>query len=479
MKESDVSLKKEKIRYTTVSGAVVCLFIIAVILVNIVITTLGKKVNLKLDWTQSQVLNFSDITYQTLEELNVDVNVYSLIPESSGDEIAVCIEEILSKYNRLSNHIKYRVIDANKSPAFMTKYTKDASQLSSFSIIFECNDRFRIVDLSDNISYASYDGQYVDLPNAEKKFTLAILNVTSDDDIHITVLDGMHGEHIYSTEYPAYDMYTETFKNENYVIEKIDISNQDIPPNTDIVFLATPMTDYTPSEIEKLREFLNTGKTLQLCFEQYSGALTNLKTFFKDEWGINFEDGTLMEGDSSKYTNGTPYSIVPTYESSEITDPLIKSRLEMLVVLPAPITIDGKENIEKTVLSQTGDSAYVKKNPEATTFAFEDGDKKGKYVISAILSDKNSNGKINIISGGSSILGAQYPTYANMDFYQNTVSYLTDNKREISIRPKDMSQQTFLISNINMVILLAVFVLVIPLMILITGFVIWMRRRFL
>ncbi len=477
MKNNTNSNSEFRIKYGAVSTVFVCLFIAAVVLINIVVATLGTKVNLKIDLTQSRILDFSDITYKTVKGLKKDVNVYSLIPESAGNELAVSLEEILNKYNRLSSHIKYKVIDANKNPGFMTKYTKDASQLSSFSVVFECGNKFKIVDLAENVSYMSNDGQYIDLPNAEKKFTSAILYVVSGRNTKIAVLDGMHGEYIFQSDYPAYDMYTETFKNENYDIEKIDIASQDIPDDADIVFLANPMTDYTEEEIAKLEKFLEAGKSIQICFEQYKGNLPNLDKFFREKWGINLDEGILLEGDSQKYTNGAPYSIIPTYESSAVTDPLMQARQNTLIILPAPVTIDDKDGISSTLLAMTSDKAYVKTNTEATTFEYEAGDIKGKYVLSAVLTDEKTNGRIDIIAGGSFILGAQYPTYANKDFYQNSVAFLADKEQEISIRPKDMSSKTFLLSNQKMLIFLIVFVLVIPLAVLVSGLVIWLKRR--
>ena len=469
---------KQRAKYGAESTVVVCLFLAVVILLNVVVTTLGDKVTLKLDLTQSQILDFSDITLNTLKNLEKDVNVYSIIPESSGSEIAISLEEILSKYGRLSSHIKYKVIDANKNPGFMSKYVKDKSQLSSFSVLFECGDRFKIVDLTDDVSFASSDGQYLMLSNAEKKFTSAILYVLSDKDTKVAVLDGTHGEYIYRSDFPAYDLYSEVFKKENYDIEKVDIATQDIPKDADIVILGTPMTDYTEDEINKLEAFLKNGKTLQICFERDENNLPNLTSFLAEDWGIIKESGLLAEGDKTRFYTYPDY-IIPTYEQNDITDSLISSRMSLSIVEPAALSINEKSNIKSEILARTTELAYLKTGTDINTYEYEKGDKRGEYVLSAILTDNNTNGRVQIFSGGSSLILAQDPSCANMDFYQNSVAFLSDKKEEISIRPKDVGSKTFMISTAKMIIMLAVFLVIIPLAVLILGLTVWLRRRHL
>ena len=48
------------------AGVVTCLIIVAIIIVNVLFSAIGTKVNLKIDLTKDKVLSFSDTTKETL-----------------------------------------------------------------------------------------------------------------------------------------------------------------------------------------------------------------------------------------------------------------------------------------------------------------------------------------------------------------------------------------------------------------------------
>ena len=61
----------------------------------------------------------------------------------------------------------------------------------------------------------------------------------------------------------------------------------------------------------------------------------------------------------------------------------------------------------------------------------------------------------------------------------NTIAALTDNASNIYIRAKDVSTPLITVSALTGIIYGAVTVIVIPLILLIAGLVIWLRRRHL
>ncbi len=77
----------------------------------------------------------------------------------------------------------------------------------------------------------------------------------------------------------------------------------------------------------------------------------------------------------------------------------------------------------------------------------------------------------------SRTLTAQVP--GNGDFFMNSLDWLRGQKQSISIRPKDLLQMRLSLTNLQALLFSGLVVIVMPLLVLGTGFFVWMRRRHL
>ena len=93
-----------KKNYMTTAGVVTSLIVAAIIIINILVSVVGTKVNLKIDMTKDKVLSFSDTTIETLHKLDKDVNVYSLIPAKAEGTVVNQLREIIEKYAKISHY---------------------------------------------------------------------------------------------------------------------------------------------------------------------------------------------------------------------------------------------------------------------------------------------------------------------------------------------------------------------------------------
>ena len=70
-----------------------------------------------------------------------------------------------------------------------------------------------------------------------------------------------------------------------------------------------------------------------------------------------------------------------------------------------------------------------------------------------------------------------FVTEIGFDFFNNSISYMTNNEESIYVRPKDISPSVLFISMEKILIITVVTVGVIPLILLIIGFAVWYTRR--
>ena len=172
--------------YSLAATAVVLAILIVVnILFSVLPTTLTK-----LDISSSRLYSITSNTKVVVNNLEKDVTIYWIVQDGQEDSV---IENLLSKYEAQSDHIKVEKKNPDVYPTFAEQYTSD--EVMNNSLVVECGDKSRYIgydsiylseiDYTTNSQTYSFDG--------EGAITSAIDYVVSDDLPQVYVLSG-HGE---------------------------------------------------------------------------------------------------------------------------------------------------------------------------------------------------------------------------------------------------------------------------------------------
>ena len=477
-KESTMASKRAKFRAASIFTAV--LIIAMVIVANLLIGAIGTKLDMNVDLTIGKILDFSDETKKVLKELDKDINIYSLIPEelslnegthASISEANDMINQVLEKYDQLSDKVKYERIDTTKNPEFLKKF--DDETIDQYSIIFECEDRFRVVNINDivGVSYSEVMNTIMTQSlNAEQKFTNAIMHVTNGESVKVGLVQG-HGEII------AEDFQTSVLAPENYSSAEINLLENNIPEDVDMLIIAAPQKDFAAEEIKTLDAYFDNGGSVQLILECTSENLTNLENYLL-EWGVTAYNGYIVEQDSDKMYSSSPVVIYPTMHESDMTNDIIDGKYRILYPNARGMKIDSATDVVYAPLLTSSDNSYIK--IDGSSVEKSDGDIEGPGVIAASLTrySQNRNPKF-IILGGMGIFGGAPYSEANNDFYYNSLSFMAGNEGSIYIRPKNISPNVLLITKSQGYAIAGVTVILIPILILVAGFIVWIKRRHL
>ncbi len=468
LKERKTLSRRAKFR--TVSGIMTALVIAAVIVVNLLIGAISSKVNTKIDLTAGKVLDFADETIEVAKKLDKEVNIYSLIPEGN-DEVLNSLDQILVRYQQLSSKIKYERIDTVSNPQFLQKYMGDNTQFNVYSVIFECGDKFRVVDINDTIGMNQQTGQVQSL-SAEQKFTSALMYVSNDASVKVGVVQG-HNE----VPFDSFDSIV--LEPENYDAVELNLSTADIPEDVNMLIIASPQRDFTPDEIDVLDAYFDRGGRAQLLIDFSTESLPVLEGYLK-EWGVTLYSGFIMEESTNKYINYPNY-IIPEMVPGEITDDIISNNILMAFPIARGMEIEKVSGVERMDLLISSDTSYVRKNLESTETTKTDDDIDGPVVVATMLSRfaQNSYPKFMIVGGTGIFQAFDLSAYANKDFYYNSLAFMTDSPESIYIRPKDISPSILAMPAMTALIFAGITVILIPLIILIAGFIVWFKRRHL
>ncbi len=478
---SETKKKKQKYSYTAMTST--ALIIIAIIILNAVVGLMGTKVNLKLDMTKDNILSFSETTQKVIDELEMDVNIISLIPLSDTNREMIQVDEVLKRYDLSSDKITYQRIDADKNPAILSKYPLDGKALTgSYYVIFESERMHHVVTVDDLlIMYANRSHEDIVLSGAlkaEQYFSSALVKVTAGSSINALVSKG-HGE-----RFTADNFTKNIFPGAGYSFKDISLASQDIPSDTDVLIIASPESDYSPEEIQKIDDFSRAGGSIQIITDADTGDLGGLFAYMA-EWGISLETGVAADDNAGNYA-GNKVSILAQIPSNEVTGIMGIDGQDVLFPFAAPISLSQKVGVSSQVLATTGDSGYVKENIYFIDDSFAPGDIKQKSNLAVLATRQNSIESVSHMSvmTTSYFIGSAadnnfviLDSTANRKFLTGLMNYMTDQPSNFYIMPKNIVQNEVVINQLSIYAYTMLTVVIIPLIIIAWGIITWVRRR--
>ncbi len=178
--------------------------------------------------------------------------------------------------------------------------------------------------------------------------------------------------------------------------------------------------------------------------------------------------------------------ILPTMEAHEITTSLNGYYLIMTNSHGIEIAEDKRDTVTVTPLLTTTDKAFSKVAYDKESNELpkkEEGDIDGPFNLAVSATETNENGKQTQIVwvGTEAILyengGVGYLSSANSTFFLNSFGWMCEKESLISIPAKSLADSTITITEGMGNVMIAIFTVIIPLSVIVTGIVVWLRRR--
>lgn len=181
------------------------------------------------------------------------------------------------------------------------------------------------------------------------------------------------------------------------------------------------------------------------------------------------------------YAFQAPYILMPTIESSDITDPLLDESYYAIVPIARGLEVGNTDkDVNVTSLLTTSDEAYSKvAGYNLTTYDKEDGDTDGPFALGVDITQDENDGQM-IWYASSYLVDDTYNSYssgANLDLVMNSISSLVGQRDAVSIRSKSLQYNYLTISDSTSSILKLVMIGVFPIVYLAVGIAIVVKRR--
>lgn len=425
----------------------------------------------RLDISSSKLYSITSNTKVVVNNLQQDVTIYWIVQSDAEDAV---IENLLSKYDSLSDHISVVKKNPDVYPTFAEQYTEE--QVMNNSLIVESGDRYRYVSYQDiYLTDADlYSYSYTTSFDGEGAITSAIDYVVTEELPQMYVLEG-HGE----SDLPA--TFADSVEKENIELNSLSLLTVDaIPEDAACILIYAPQSDISEEETQMLLDYAEDGGKLLVISGPVNGVeMINLNAILS-HYNIRVTEGILVESDRNYYAFGYPYVLMPDMASSDITDPLIEDHYYPIFPISQGLEVGSSSTADVTELLTTSSLSFSKvAGYDLETYEYEDGDISGPFTVGLSIATQ-SGGQI-IWFSTSDFLNDMYNAYssgANVDLAMNALSSLMGEREAISIRSKSLNYNYLTISSSTSATLKFLMIGVFPLTYLAIGiFVILSKRK--
>ena len=464
-----------KFRGSALNTILVILVIAAVIFANFGVYVIPAKYT-KFDMTAGKLYGVTDDTKAILSGLTKDVTIYAI---ASKDKLDATLKRTLDAYDEY-DHVKVEYRSSEEYPAFSAAYTD--GELTEGSLIVVSDERSQVISYNDiyisEIDYSTYS-QTVTGYDAEGLITSAIAFVTSDD---LPVVYRITG---HSNDDSAFGTsFVSSVKRENVDLQDVNLLTIDeIPDDVQCIFLIAASTDLSEYEAGLVKDYLARGGHAYITLTYTEKPLENLRSILSD-YGINEERGLIIETDRQNYFQ-MQYCLLPTVKATDVSGDMEGQYVVSIAAEGILVNEDKKDSLNVQTIIETSEKAILKSDPaKAEALEKEEGDKEGQYALGVWITDNTAvgdgkNTKIAVFSsyGTTDDQIDQLVSGNNLKLFTKIVSNLVDHKETISIPAKKYNSDYITVPAADSVFFALMLIVVVPLILVITGIVVWAVRR--
>jgi ABC-type uncharacterized transport system involved in gliding motility auxiliary subunit len=486
---------------------------ISVLVILGLINFLGMRYHVRLDLTDTQLFTLSPQSKELISNLPQTIKVWLFSREQNLQD-----RELLDNYQRQGKQFKFEYVDPQLRPGIAKKFgVKDYGE-----VYLEFGDKQQLVQVISENERLS-----------EIKLTNKLQKITSLTTAKIYFLQG-HGEHPLTASKGAISQAIKGLTDKNFTTSVLNLAeNPQVPNDANVIVVAGAKRELLSGEVIALQDYLNRGGNLLLMIDPNTDP--KIDPILKD-WGVRLDNRLAIDTSGESLQLGPAAILVTEYGQHPITKDFGNNI--SLYPLTRPIEIDPVPGIESMTLLKTKPypNSWAETDQKSQKLEFNEGqDLKGPLTLGVALTRKLSTptsaiptpttsaiptpttsaiptpttsaiptptsspiptpttsaiptpinspttekeSRLVVFGNSNFAVDGLFEQQLNGDVFLNSVSWLSQqNEQLLSIRPKEPKNRRIVISTLqaNLLTIAAVFIL--PLISLLTGFIIWWKRR--
>lgn len=435
-----------RLKNTVVTFLLLCLFG--------ALAWLSTRYSVQADITGNAGNTLSQTSQKLLVSLPDEVTITAYIKK--GQPIRAQIAQLTDRYSRYKSNLFLTFVDPDLAP----EKTRELNIGPEGIILVEYQGR------TEKLSFLD-----------ESSLTNALLQLANADERWVTFLTG-HGER--SPEGIAnFDLgqFGKELASRKINAQTLNLAKVPaVPDNSALLVIAGPEVPLLAGEINIIKDYIERGGNLLLLSDPDNKQLGVLQKLL----GIRQLPGVIVDSSSKLYGINDPgFILVSEYPQHPITKGFQTITLYPVV---AALELDGKSDFAGATLLSSSLKSWTETGPIEGKIGFDANSRETQGPLAfAFALTRNTGKKIQqriVIAGDGDFLSNAYiGNVGNLDMGLRMVMWLIHEDRFIDIPAKSASDKSLQLSQTAVAVISFGFLIIIPLLLMGTGFIIWRSRR--
>ena len=430
--------------------------LITLVLVSLIggVAALTHRFTGQIDITSNASNTLSDTSQKILATLSDKVEITAYLKKDAT--IRLQIEQLIARYQAHKANINLTFVD----PASIPEKTRELNIGSEGGILIEYQGRLERLVFID-----------------EASLTNALLQLANANERWVSFLSG-HGERapdgIANFDLGSFGKALDQHKIKAQPLNLATV--QAIPHNSNLLVISAPAVPLMEGELTLIKQYIDKGGNLLLLTDPNNANLNPLL----DMLGVRVLAGTLVDGQSKLYGIDDPSFVL----ASEYTKHPITKGFKTITVYPATaaLEVDATSPFKAEALLSSAKQSWTETNVIAGKIRFDAGgvEKAGPLNFAYALTrtiNKDTEQRIVVVGDGDFLSNTYIGNVGNLDMGLRMVNWLIHDDKFIDIPAKTTPDSNLQLSPTAIAVLSFGFLIILPVLLLVTGFFVWRRRN--
>ncbi len=437
------------------------LFVLLLLAAVALLAWLSTRYTSEADWTAAGRNSLSEASRSLLETLEHPVQLTAFArPDAVLQDR---IRNLVERYQRVKTDVGLEMVNPDTAPQQVRELGIEA-------------------DGTLLVSYQGRSEQVLDL--SEEALTNALQRLARGSDRWIVFLDG-HGERSPTGE-ANHDLrlFAHELERKGMRVQTLNLaSGAAIPDNTSVVVIAGPQTQLLPGEVTLISEYIASGGNLLWLHDPE--PLRGLNPI-AEYLGVKVLPGIVVDATTQLFGIQQPdFALVPDYPDHALT-----RGLRSLTLFPraAALEVAAPDGWRSQALLRTAPSTWTETGPMSGEIRMDEGgdERAGPLSLGWILTralepsastDRPGEQRVAVLGDGDFLANAYLGNGGNLDLGLALFNWLNHDDRFIAIPAKSAPDRTLELSRPVSLIVGVGFLVLLPVLLIGSGVVIWLRRR--
>ena len=419
---------------------------------------LSNQYNFGSDWTKNNRNTLSDASIALLQQIPAPVKITTFIPDGNLLSNRKYINELIAKYQKYKQNITLEIINPDTAPDRVRK--------------------LKVTNYGEVV--VEYEGRNEHLTQLkEQTLTNTLQRLLRQGERRLLFVSG-HGERKPDGR-ANFDWsdFSEKLKIKGITTELLKLNETPIIPDVAAIVIASSQVNFLPGEVKLIIDYVNKGGNL-LWVQEPGKSLFGLQPL-AELFGINFYPGTIVDPTAQMMNVNDPsFSIVTKYPAHAIT-----RDFQYISIFPKAVGIFHNKVKEEwlaspflqTVARSWSETGILKGSIDYNA----DTDIVGPLTIGLALTRKNkkeeNKQRIVVLGDGDFLSNTYLGNQGNLSIGYNIINWISNDDDFILIPDSSAVDSQINISDLMGALIGLFFLIILPIGLLISGTLIWYKRR--